>query len=397
VKQSDKNWIQKCESLKCCVIIPTYNNAGTIKPVVESVLKYCSTIFVINDGSSDSTLQLLADFKSSIKLISYNDNKGKGHAILLGFRAAFEQGFEYAITIDSDGQHFAYDIPIFIEALENERQAVIIGARQLKQKNMSSGSSFANKFSNFWFKVETGITLPDTQSGFRLYPLKPISEMKFFTKKYEFEIESIVRLAWRGYKVISVPVDVFYPTKEERVSHFRPFKDFFRISVLNTVLVILALLFFLPRNIVRKYKGKKLKNIIKDELFTSQTPLHKKSLSIAFGVFMGIVPIWGYQLLVGFTLAHFLKLNKKIFFVFANISLPPMIPLILYLSYIFGGYIFGEVNWAVNLHNVSFETIKRDLKVYLVGSVALAAVAAALFGAVSYIILSIVEPKTKTN
>ncbi|MEN8121051.1 MAG: DUF2062 domain-containing protein [Bacteroidota bacterium] len=387
MKKSKSQYQQRFKEKKCCVLIPTYNNATTITDVIKGVLEYCHDVYVINDGSTDNTVSLLEGFNTSIKIISYQQNQGKGHALKTGFRKAIEDGFEYAVTIDSDGQHFAHDLPVFLEKLEDEPNAVIIGARQLNQENMSGGSSFANKFSNFWFKVETSYSLQDTQSGYRLYPLKHISKMRFFTKKYEFEIEIMVRLSWRGCKVISVPIDVFYPTKEERISHFRPFKDFFRISILNTVLVFLALIFFLPRNIIWKYKKKKLKQIIKEDIFGSNIPTHKIAISIGFGVFMGIVPIWGYQLAAGFALAHIFKLNKSIFFVFANISLPPMIPLILYLSYILGAALFGEINWLINIDNISFETIKDNLKLYLVGSMALAVLAGSLFGIASYFIL----------
>jgi len=384
---------QSFKENKCCVIIPTYNNATTIVQVVTDVLDYCEDVYVINDGSTDETLSVLEKYKESIKCISYKNNQGKGNALLLGFRNAFEDGFKHAITIDSDGQHFASDLPVFLEKLKEEKEAILIGARKLNQKNLSKGSNFANKFSNFWFKIETGISLPDTQSGYRLYPLSPIYKRKFFSKKYEFEIEIIVRLSWKGYKVRSVPIDVFYPTRDKRVSHFRPFKDFFRISVLNTVLVFLGLLYFLPKNMVRKYKNKKLKQIIKEDILGGNSPIHKIAISIGFGVFMGIVPIWGYQLAVGFSLAHVFKLNKSIFFVFANISLPPMIPFILYLSFVLGGYILGDISWTIEIEDVSFETVKENLKQYLVGSMALAILAGSIFGIASYILLEIAGRK----
>ncbi|NJK86792.1 MAG: hypothetical protein HC906_13275 [Bacteroidales bacterium] len=92
---------------------------------------------------------------------------------------------------------------------------------------------------NFWFKFLTGIKINDTQTGFRLYPLNRMKGMRFYSGKYEFELESLVRLAWKEVPVISVPIKVFYPPKEERISHFRPFKDFFRISLLNTFFVFI--------------------------------------------------------------------------------------------------------------------------------------------------------------
>jgi uncharacterized protein (DUF2062 family) len=239
--------------------------------------------------------------------------------------------------------------------------------------------------------AETNKKLPDTQSGFRLYPIKLYKNTRFYTKKYEFEIEVIVRLAWKGIKVLNVPIAVFYPSKEERISHFRPFRDFFRISILNTILVFFAFAFFLPRNIVRKYSKRKLKDIIKEDILQAKIPRHIIAISIGFGVFMGIVPIWGYQLAVGFLLAHLLKLNKSIFFLAANISIPPMIPLILYLSYIFGGFLLGKDTWSISMNDISLNTI--NLKQYIIGSISLAIVAGFFFGAVSYAILLITKKR----
>ena len=147
--------------------------------------------------------------------------------------------------MDSDGQHFADDIPTFIEKIEQKPGSILIGARNLRADNMPGKNTFANRFSNFWYKIETGNTLQDTQSGFRLYPLKQIKGIHLLTRKYEFEVEIIVRAAWKGINVENVPIKVYYPPKEERVSHFRPLRDFTRISILNTILVIYALLFYL--------------------------------------------------------------------------------------------------------------------------------------------------------
>ncbi|MEG0500373.1 MAG: glycosyltransferase family 2 protein, partial [Rikenellaceae bacterium] len=141
-------------------------------------------------------------------------NRGKGAALKTGLAYATQKGFRYAITIDSDGQHFADDIPQFMEQIRKTPDALIIGARNLTAENMPSKNTFANKFSNFWYKVETGKSLTDTQSGYRLYPLDKLRDMKFFTPRYEFEVEIIVRAAWRGKRVTCFtfpPISGFYP------------------------------------------------------------------------------------------------------------------------------------------------------------------------------------------
>src|SRR5688572_21963596 len=256
---------------KVCVLIPTYNNEQTLESVLRDVLTFTNQVIVVNDGSTDSTRDILKKFPE-VELVSYEKNKGKGYALRQGFRRAVERGYDYAITIDSDGQHFAEDLPKFLEGLNAHPSAVIIGARNMGQSSVPGKSSFGNKFSNFWFWVETGLTMSDTQSGYRLYPVKILNNTNFITRKFEFEIEVLVTSAWRGIEITEVPVRVFYAEKENRVSHFRPFKDFTRISILNTFLVTIALLYIKPRDF---FRGLKKKNSDRRFMINSSIPLKR--------------------------------------------------------------------------------------------------------------------------
>ena len=147
-----------------CVVIPTYNNGGTIAAVVRDALLECRDVIVVNDGSTDNTSAELHQI-AGITLVEYATNRGKGYALKAGFRRAIEMGFSYAITLDGDGQHYASDIGLFLTANQKHPGALIIGSRQLEGVERSEGSKFANKFSNFWFCVQTGRKLPDTQTG----------------------------------------------------------------------------------------------------------------------------------------------------------------------------------------------------------------------------------------
>lgn len=379
------------ENSKCCVLIPTYNNAHALGEVIDEVLAYTRHVLVVNDGSTDSTSEILGRY-TTINVVQYEHNRGKGYALRTGFKAALENGYEYAITIDSDGQHKAYDLHKFVEQLPAHPNAIIIGARNMNQESVPTKSSFGNRFSNFWVKVETGYDLPDTQSGYRLYPIKALSELKFYSRKYEFEIEVLAKAAWSGVELMYVPVDVYYAPKDERVSHFRPFKDFFRISVVNTILCFVAFAYYWPRNAVRKYRKKSIRQVLRDDIITSTESSIRISAAMGFGIFMGIAPVWGYQLLIGFALAHLLRLNKTIFFVFANISLPPMIPFILYLSYISGGFILGKPSWALPMPTeMSFDFVWQNLEQYMVGAVAFAVAAGLLVWGVSYGMLLVIR------
>ena len=252
--------IRKLKSLGCIVVIPTYNNAGTIASVISSVKEFSEDIMVVNDGSTDGTSEILQGI-DGIRLLEYKENKGKGHALKLAMKTAHELGYAYILTMDADGQHYADDIPAFVRKIEEVPGSLLIGARNLAADNMPSKNTFANNFSNFWFRVETGQRLSDTQSGFRLYPLAPLDGIRFITGRYEFEVEIIVRAAWRGVNVENIPVKVYYAPEGERVSHFKPFRDFARISVLNTVLVFCACVCWYPSRLVRFIFGRRTKSV----------------------------------------------------------------------------------------------------------------------------------------
>ena len=244
----------KMQQQKVCAVLPTYNNGSTLRNVLERVLNFCSDVIVVNDGCTDQTAEILASFGNRITVVDYGRNKGKGYALKQGFKQAVAMGFLYALTLDTDGQHFPEDIPLFIETIEKHPNALIVGSRNLNQENMPGGNTFANKFSNFWFKVQTGINLPDTQTGYRLYPLTLMPNFTFVTSRYEAELELLVFSAWLGTELVPIKINVFYPKAEERVTHFRPFWDFFRISVLNTILCVLTVCIAWPLQLIRKVR-----------------------------------------------------------------------------------------------------------------------------------------------
>ena len=332
---SINNVSERFRKTQTCVIIPTFNNAKTLAGVIDDVMRFTDQVIVVNDGSTDETLTVLANYPN-LQLLSYNNNVGKGWALREGFRRALKLGYQNAITIDADGQHYAGDLPLFIEACEKNPGDLILGSRNIRAEGMSGKSTFANKFSNFWFWFETGLWLPDTQSGFRLYPIGRLQNMTFFTKKYEFEIEVMVRAEWNGVGIIPIPIRVYYPPESERVSHFRPMPDFTRISLLNTVLVLITVTLVWPYKLLRYLANNKISTIVKEQLSKHNESNLKVSIALGFGVFMGIIPIWGFQMLVAAFLAHLLRLNKILVLTASNISIPPLIPFIVYLSFELG-------------------------------------------------------------
>lgn len=250
------------EENEVCAVIPTYQNAKTLLKVVADVHRVVDTVFVVDDGSNDGTAALLDKATGNErpeKVLTHPKNCGKGAALKTGLTYARQQGFRYAVTVDADGQHRADDIPALLKAVEEEPDALAIGSRGLQHENMPAKSTFANRFSNFWFALQTLQRLPDTQSGLRVYPLRRLHGMRWMSARYEAELTLLVFSAWAGVKLLPVPVSVYYPPRDQRVTHFRPGRDFTRISVLNTLLCFLMVVYGWPRifcrQIARGVKG----------------------------------------------------------------------------------------------------------------------------------------------
>lgn len=230
------------------VLIPTYNNAGTLEDVVRRALAQGLPVLVVDDGSTDGTARILQNTMESrqLSVVTHSKNQGKGKALKTGFQEAKRLGFKYVITLDADGQHYPEDIPVLLA--EKKEKTLVVGSRSIRGN--SSHSSFANRFSNFWFRLYTTVNLPDTQTGYRLYPLEDLPWLGLLSARYEAELTLLVFSAWKGLELKPVPVRVSYP--EDRVSHFRPFRDFARISLLNTILLFIAIVYGYPRTLLRK-------------------------------------------------------------------------------------------------------------------------------------------------
>lgn len=243
------------EENEVCAIIPTYQNAKTLLKVVADVHRVVDTVFVVDDGSNDGTAALLDKATGNErpeKVLTHPKNCGKGAALKTGMTYARQQGFRYAVTVDADGQHRADDIPALLKAVEEEPDALAIGSRGLQHENMPAKSTFANRFSNFWFALQTLQRLPDTQSGLRVYPLRRLHGLRWMSARYEAELTLLVFSAWAGVKLLPVPVSVYYPPRDQRVTHFRPGRDFTRISMLNTLLCFLMVVYGWPRIFCRQ-------------------------------------------------------------------------------------------------------------------------------------------------
>jgi glycosyltransferase involved in cell wall biosynthesis len=229
--------------MRPAIIIPVYNHGQRIAQVVHQALQLELPVFVIDDGCTDNTPDILAQIEE-ITAIRHPINRGKGAALLTGFAAAADRQCNWAISLDGDGQHRPTDAKALLAAAgRHSGRCIVIGKRQGMGDNehVPWTSRFGRGFSNFWVKVSGGPAVSDSQSGFRLYPLPEILQLDVNARRYQFEVEVLVRAQQAGIATIEAPVGVVYQPKGERVSHFRPWLDFWRNSVTFSRLIFIRI------------------------------------------------------------------------------------------------------------------------------------------------------------
>ncbi len=228
--------------MRPAVIIPVYNHAGRIAEVIHQALELGLPVFVVNDGSTDKTADRIKAI-DGITVLHHAANRGKGAALRTGFAAAVEKKCDWAVTIDGDGQHRPGDAKALLAAVSDAGRRIVVGRREgmEESEHVPWTSRFGREFSNFWVRVSGGPAIRDSQSGFRLYPLPEVLELGVAARRYQFEVEVLVRARLSGIEIVEVPVGVVYQPGEERVSHFRPWVDFWRNSATFSRLIFARL------------------------------------------------------------------------------------------------------------------------------------------------------------
>ena len=356
------------------VVIPVYNHADKLRGVIQKAFASGWKVLVVDDGSTDDVLSHISELPCEV--LSLAVNMGKGVAILAGAKWAEEKGYKAIITIDADGQLNPAEAGLLLAQSRKEWPMIVIGSRRMDQKTVPRSSIFGRSFSNFWVRLECGMDLPDTQSGFRLYPVSEILNLPIYTKRYDFEVEVLVRAAWSGLPIRSVSVSVDYPQKGERVSHFHQFKDNFRLTMLHTKLVLRSLSPVPHKKILWK-------KIFRDgiccdfdysilhpvRLFKKICGEHTSTFQLAIaawvGTFLGALPLLAVHTIVIVYVAHKLHLNKLAAIAASQFCAPPVVPILC----IQVGYLLRTGNF---LTEFSWETLvlqmHQRLWEWLIGS-----------------------------
>lgn len=244
------------------VLIPSYNTGATVYETVRAARAQWQPVWVVVDGSDDGTaagLTALAASDPGLTVVVLPENRGKGAAVLHGLQMAAQAGFTHALTMDSDGQHPADLIPAFMRASLQQPNAMVLG-RPVFGAEAPLLRVRGRRISNWWTNLETlGAGIDDSLYGFRVYPIADliaVMRRQPWMRRFDFDTEAVVRLAWRGVVPVNLAAPVKYLSAEEGgVSHFRYGRDNVLLTWMHTRLM-LEFMLRLPLLIARRLLGK---------------------------------------------------------------------------------------------------------------------------------------------
>lgn len=222
------------------VVAPTYNNAPMLMSVLNRLESAGLPVFVIDDGSTDETPLILGQWRQARHnrhIRTHPRNLGKAAALRSGFEVVRLSGFSHAISIDTDGQLAPEDVPRLVAVAAENPAALVLGARDELAAEYPTRSRVGRRVSNLLVRWECGKRVADSQCGLRVYPLNLVEAVQCRAGHFGFETEIIVRCAWEGAMVTSLPVSCRYFPIGQRISHFRPWRDSFRAVAMHARLI----------------------------------------------------------------------------------------------------------------------------------------------------------------
>jgi len=229
--------------------VPSFNNEAAVGDVVAALIAQGLTVLLVDDGCTDATAERARTAGADV--VAHPVNRGKGAALLTGWSAARDRGFTHALCLDADGQHRAQDAPAFIAAAVADPDALVVGCRQMDGEHVPRSSRIGRAISDFMLWASSAHELhgqrPDSQCGYRLYPLHHVLALNLTARHYQLEMEVLVQAAWQNVPLLAIPIDVHYPPADERVSHFHKWRDNGRIVAIYTRLMLIRLFWPITR------------------------------------------------------------------------------------------------------------------------------------------------------
>lgn len=376
------------QQLNILIVIPVFNHGDTLGAVTRRAIATTIPVLVVDDGSTDNGYLNVEAL--DCELIRLSSNMGKGEAILAGIRFAMENGYDAVVTLDADGQHDPAEVVKLVEkAREWSWPAIVIGDRLMTQSSVPQSSHFGRSFSNFWVRLECGEDLSDTQSGMRIYPVEQLLELNLTRSRYDFEVEVLVKSAWAGISIASVPVSVHYPPGDQRVSHFDKLIDNWRLTRLHTSLLVQRLLPFSPKLLAASASPRSPKETIsvKNPLKALKALCVENSspfwlaTAVWVGIFLGALPLLAAHTIAIIYVTHRLYLNKIAAVAASQFCMPPLVPVLCVEvgHFILHGELLFDLSWekwGLEIHHRLFE--------WFIGSLLVGPVLGVIAGGIVY-------------
>ncbi|MCP5003680.1 MAG: DUF2062 domain-containing protein, partial [Planctomycetes bacterium] len=358
--------------------------------------KQVENIVVVDDGSTDIDVSLsVAD--EQVIVIKHERNEGKGSALMTGLKYVQRQSGKYAITIDADGQHDPKDIGKMISAIKGQDDFIVIGSRDFSVENVPSKSKFGRNFANFWFKVETGLSIDDCQSGFRAYPVDHVLQLNLKGVHYNFETEVIAKASWAGLKIKSVEVGVFYAEKGMRISHFRGFMDNLRISKTHSLLILRRLLPLPHKKLIKNKDDIIFKDFFRHPVRVLKSLLKENAspeglaASAAVGILLAVLPLIATHAIAIIYVTARLHLNKIMAVSIQNLCMPPFVPVLC----IEIGHYMRYRTWLTEVSvDIVFRQALDRIWEWFLGSLVVAPVLAVAIGFIVYVVTRFIQRKS---
>jgi GT2 family glycosyltransferase len=218
--------------VKVVIVIPAYNEALSVRNVVQRALACGHPVVVVDDGSSDGTAKAVAGLPAIC--LRHESNRGKAAALATGFAWALVNGAEAVVTLDADGQHRPEDIPLLLAVASEHPRRLVIAARLTGREDYPQARYFANRFADFWIAWAAGCPLVDSQCGQRVYPAALLREVIGLCQRsagFTFESDVVIRASRLGFPPIAMPIAAIH-LSHGRASHFRPVRDITRIVIM---------------------------------------------------------------------------------------------------------------------------------------------------------------------
>ncbi len=380
------------QSIWC--VIPVYNNGGTVRDVAVACRKHLKNVLVVDDGCTDVAVAALFA-GTDIQVLSHEVNRGKGAALRSALDYVKRRGGTWMITVDADRQHNPDDIPLFFPMIGTYPHSILIGARDFSGENITGGSRFGRKFSNFWIRLECGVSISDSQSGFRAYPVELLSKMKLHDRRYDFEVEVLTKAVWNGLTLHEVPIRVFYPPQGERISHFNQWKDNLRLTLRHTLLTSRRLLPWPHKKLVQpgetdwrtliRHPRKFLAMLLKEN--SSPTEL---AVAAGVGILLATLPLIACHTIAILYVTTKLNLNRLLAVNIQHLCAPPLVP----LACIELGFFLRHGSWIGRDELSTFAgNLHQYLLNWLLGSLVLAPALAVIVGLGVFYIATTVRRK----